>query len=390
MFFFVTYPLVMKKLRIDNIENHDDPVIPRPNPNIQVVKGRGTVSNIASPRFDDMQRNIDGDWRDEQALIDGAARKLRTHVNIEQPKKIITFNKSPDIPFDRSINAYRGCEHGCVYCFARPSHAHHNLSPGLDFETKLFAKPNAATLLRQELAMPGYEVRPIAIGTNTDPYQPIETHYRITRDILEIMLETYHPIGITTKSDRVLRDIDILRKLAEMKLTAVTLSITTLDPDIARTMEPRATVPRRRLAAVKKLTAAGVPCHVNIAPIIPAITDHELEHIAAAAADAGALGLAAIPVRLPWEVAPLFEEWLAAHFPDRANKVMAIIRSLRGGKRNDPRFFHRRRGQGPWADLLRTRMERLRSKYGMDKDRYALRTDLFIPPERHGQMRLDL
>ncbi len=367
-----------------------DPILARPDPNITIVKGRGTVSNGISGRFDDIKRDVDGDWRDNSAEIDGPTRKIRTDVTIEAPKTIITFNKSPDIPFDRSINAYRGCEHGCVYCFARPSHAYHNLSPGLDFETKLFAKPSAAELLKHELAATNYAVRPIAIGTNTDPYQPIEKRYQITRSILEIMLETRHPIGITTKSDRILHDIDLLTDLAALQLTSVALSITTLDNAIARTLEPRAASPKKRLEAIRLLSAAGVSCYVNIAPVIPAITDHELEHIAAAAAEAGATGLAAIPIRLPWEVAPLFEEWLAAHFPDRASKVMTIIRSLRGGKRNDPRFFHRRRGQGPWADLLKNRMERLRSKYGFEKNRYKLRTDIFIPPDPHGQMRLDL
>ncbi|MEM1131747.1 MAG: PA0069 family radical SAM protein [Pseudomonadota bacterium] len=349
-----------------------------------MYKGRGAASNIASSRFDDKQAEMDGDWRDEQEQIDGKQPRPRTQVHVEKPRTIITRNKSPDIPFDRSINAYRGCEHGCIYCYARPTHAYHNLSPGLDFETQLFAKPNAADLLLSELAKPGYTVQPLAIGTNTDPYQPIEGRYRITRSILQVCLDTLHPIGITTKSNRITDDIDLLTKLARRQLTAVAISITTLDGKTARIMEPRAPSPYKRLDAVRRLSAAGIFTNINIAPIIPAITDHELEAIAMEAAKAGAKGIAAIPVRLPHEVAPLFEEWLDAHYPDRAKKVMSIIKSLRGGRKNDPRFFNRFRGQGPWAELLATRMTALRYKYGMNKTRYALRTDLFTPPRHHG------
>lgn len=359
-------------------------VMPRPDPDHYVLKGRGATSNIASSRFDDNQQQTDGDWRDIQQCIDGASRGPATQVYIEKPRKIMTFNTSPDIPFDRSVNAYRGCEHGCIYCFARPSHAYHNLSPGLDFETQLFAKPDAAHLLRTELAKPNYAVQPLAIGTNTDPYQPIEARYRITRSILKVCLETRHPIGITTKSNRITDDIDLLTELAVMRLTAVAISITTLDGHIARIMEPRAPSPYKRLDAVRRLSAAGVHTNVNIAPIIPAITDHELEAIGKAAAQAGAKGLSAIPVRLPHEVAPLFEEWLETHFPDRAKKVMRIIASLRGGQKNDSRYFSRMRGQGPWAELLATRMDNLRRKYRLNKSRYALRTDLFSPPHGYG------
>lgn len=339
---------------------------------------------MASSRFDDPRHSTDADWRDERVLIDGAPPRPSTQIHIENPRSVITFQKSPDIPFDRSINAYRGCEHGCIYCFARPSHAFHNLSPGLDFETQLFVKPNAADLLRDALAKPGYSVQPLAMGTNTDPYQPIEAHYRITRSILEICIETRHPIGITTKSNRIIDDIDLLTHLARMQLTAVAISITTLDSRTARLMEPRAPSPYKRLEAVRRLSAAGIHINVNIAPIIPAITDHELEAIAAAAARAGAKGLSAIPVRLPHEVAPLFEQWLAVHFPDRAKKVMSIIKSLRGGRKNDPRFFNRFRGQGPWADLISARMTALRRKHQMNKSCYSMRTDLFSPPHSHG------
>ena len=357
---------------------------------VRIIKGRGATRNAPPQRFGLPHREEDGDWRDIADDIDGPARKVHTTITTEFPKSILTFNQSPDIPFDRSVNAYRGCEHGCVYCYARPTHAYHDLSPGLDFETKLFAKPNAAALLRQKLAMPKYTVAPIAIGTNTDPYQPIERDYRITRDIVHLMLETRHPIGITTKSDRVLDDIDILAKLAELHLTAVAISVTSLDPRTARLLEPRAPSPLKRLAAVRKLRAAGIPAHVNIAPVIPAITDHEIEAIAAAAAEHDALSISVIPVRLPHEVAPLFEAWLEAHFPDRKDKVMHIIQSIRGGRNNDPNFHTRFQGQGPWADLLHTRTAIARKRFGLARARFGLRCDLFMPPEVNGQMRFML
>ena len=347
-------------------------------------RGRGAVTNQVSSRFALPVYEADGDWLDERALQDGAPAKLRTEVVIEHPKSILTFNKSPDIPFDRSVNAYRGCEHGCIYCYARPSHAYHDLSPGIDFETKLFAKPNADILLRETLSKSNYRPATIAIGTNTDPYQPIESQYRITRRILNLMVETFHPIGITTKSDRILQDIEILDKLARLQLTAVAISITTLDGAIARTLEPRAPAPTRRLAAVKALHERGIPVHVNIAPVIPAITDHEIEAIVETAVDHGAQSVGVIPIRLPHEVAPLFEEWLEAHFPDRRTKVMAIISQMRGGRRNDPNFFSRMKGSGPWADLLRTRIDIARRKNGLGKAEFNLRTDLFRRPVLSG------
>ncbi len=349
---------------------------------------RGATINRTSDRFNLPAREADGDWLDEREEVDGAAPRLRTSVTVERPKSIITRNASPDIGFDRSINPYRGCEHGCIYCFARPTHAFHDLSPGVDFESKLFAKPDAPALLRAELAKPSYSVRSIALGTNTDPYQPIEQHWRITRNILEVLAETRHPLTITTKSDRVTRDIDILRGMAADRLAAVCISVTSLTPEIARTLEPRAPHPRRRLAAVTRLRAAGIPAYVSIAPVVPGITDHEVEHIVEAAAEAGALGAFFLPVRLPFEVAPLFRAWLDAHFPDRAAKVMAIIQSLRGGRDNDPDFFTRMQGQGPWAELLRTRFHIALRKHGLGNMRLDLRTDLFRPPERGGQMRL--
>ncbi|WP_010217542.1 PA0069 family radical SAM protein [Sphingomonas sp. PAMC 26621] len=341
---------------------------------------RGATINSQSSRFALPERAADGDWLDQCESIDGAPPPLRTTVTVERARSIITRNQSPDIGFDRSINPYRGCEHGCIYCFARPSHAYHDLSPGLDFESRLFAKPDAPDLLRKELAKPGYTVAPIAFGTNTDPYQPIESEWRITRGCLEVLAETRHPLTITTKSDRVLGDIDLIARMASDQLVSVALSITSLDPRIAMTLEPRAPAPHRRLAAVRALTAAGVPTYVSIAPVIPAITDHEIEHILEAAAEAGAKAAFFIPVRLPWEVAPLFKAWLEAHFPDRAGKVMATIAALRDGRENNPGFFTRMRGSGPWADLLRTRFTIACRKHGLDQKRIALRTDLFRPP----------
>lgn len=353
-----------------------------------VVKGRGAPDNLVPTRFNLKERVADGDWLDTRSDLDGGPPPLKTMVTEEYAKSILSFNSSPDIPFDRSVNAYRGCEHGCVYCFARPTHAYHDLSPGQDFESRLFAKPNAAEILRKTLAKPGYRPAPIAIGTNTDPYQPIERTYRITRSILKLMVETSHPIVITTKSARVLEDMDYLTALAARQLTGVAISVTSLDPQIARTLEPRASSPATRLAAVRKLAEAGVYTHVNIAPIIPGITDHEIEAIAAAAAENGASSISWIPVRLPHEVAPLFRNWLDAHFPERASKVMNQIRDMRGGKDNDAEFFTRMRGQGPWAELMRTRMNIAKRKHGLDSSKWNVRSDLFVAPNLDGQLTL--
>lgn len=349
---------------------------------------RGATRNEASRRFRLPERLADGDWLDAQPAVDGELPPLRTEVTVEKPKTIITRNTSPDIPFDRSVNAYRGCEHGCIYCFARPSHAYHDLSPGLDFETRLFAKPDAPALLRAELARPGYSPAPLAMGTNTDPYQPIEARFGITRGLLEVLASCDHPVTITTKSDRVARDLDLLGPMAAKGLAVVVLSVTSLDPAIARTIEPRAPHPEKRLAAVARLAAAGIPVFVSISPVIPAITDHEMEAILARAAAAGARGAFYLPVRLPHEVAPLFRAWLDAHFPERAAKVMAIVRSLRGGRDNDPAFFSRMQGAGPWADLLRARFRRACRSAGLSNERIRLRTDLFRAPARDGQLSL--
>ena len=348
---------------------------------------RGATENRTSTRFNLPHREVDGDWLEEREAIDGPLAPRKTTVQVLHPKTIITYNQSPDIGFDRSAQPYNGCEHGCIYCFARPTHAYHDLSPGLDFESRLFAKPDAAALLRAELRKPGYAVAPIALGTNTDPYQPIESDWRITRGIIEVLAETQHPLTITTKSDRVLRDLDLLAPMAAQGLAGVGLSITSLDPKIAATLEPRAPHPERRLKAVRALADAGVPVYVSIAPVIPAITDHELEHLVERAAEAGARACFFIPVRLPHEVAPLFRAWLDTHFPDRAAKVMATIHSLRGGRDNDPNFFTRMQGAGPWADLMRTRFRIAVRKHGLDQRSAPLRTDLFRPPAgRQGEL----
>ena len=346
---------------------------------VESNKGRGATRNATSTRFNLKQRVVEGEWLDQVEALDGVAPR-RTTVTIEHPRTILTRNNSPDIGFDRSVNAYRGCEHGCIYCFARPTHAFHDLSPGVDFESRLFVKSTAAQLLHSALARPGYECRPIAMGTNTDPYQPIEERWKITRSVIELLVETRHPFTITTKSDRVLRDIDLIKQAADLRLASVAISVTTLDPRIARTLEPRAARPAKRLAAMKALNQAGVPCYVAIAPVIPHITDHELERIIEAAVDAGAPGGFYLPVRLPHEVAPLFRAWLDEHFPDRARKVMATIQAMRGGRDNDPGFFSRMRGSGPWAELLRTRFELAAKKHGLPQAKFALRTDLFEPP----------
>ncbi|QIG80349.1 PA0069 family radical SAM protein [Stakelama tenebrarum] len=342
---------------------------------------RGATGNRQSGRFGLPEREADGDWLDTRETIDGAPPPLRTTVTVETPRTIITRNSSPDIPFDRSINPYRGCEHGCIYCFARPTHAYHDLSPGLDFETRLFAKPDAPALLREALARPGYACRAIAFGTNTDPYQPIEREWRIMRGCLEVLAETRHPVTITTKSDRITRDIDLLAPMAEQGLASAMISITSLDPAVAMTLEPRAPHPERRLTAVRRLADAGIPVFVSIAPVVPMITDYEIEHILERAAESGAWAASFIPVRLPHEVAPLFRDWLEAHFPDRAGKVMATIRSVRGGDRdNDPQFFSRMQGQGVWADLMRKRFRIAARRYGLDREAPRVRTDLFRPP----------
>ncbi|MHA7818492.1 MAG: PA0069 family radical SAM protein [Erythrobacter sp.] len=355
-------------------------------------RGRGAASGRASNRFNLPARKTDGDWRDHVEALDGPPVKLLTTVTEERPKTILNFNSSPDIPFDRSINAYRGCEHGCIYCFARPTHAYHDLSPGLDFETQLFAKPDAARLLRETLAKPRYRPNPIAMGTNTDPYQPIEGRYRITRQLLEVCLDARHPVTITTKSDRVLRDLDLIEELARQRLVAVAISVTTLDPRLSGILEPRCPTPKKRLAALARLVETGVQVHCSISPIIPAITDEFMEAIVGRAAELGVRSIGWIPLRLPHEVAPLFREWLDVHFPDRAGKVMSIVRSIRAkdgvGRDNDPDFFTRMRPSGLWADLLRTRFRVACRRAGIEAPTFELDCSRFRRPETGGQLRL--
>ena len=356
------------------------------------IHGRGAQSGAVPQRFGLAAREADGDWLDQAEGIDGPGPKLRTTVTEEHPKTIVNFNKSPDVPFDRSINAYRGCEHGCIYCFARPTHAFHDLSPGIDFETRLFAKPDAARLLRETLARPGYKPAPIAMGTNTDPYQPIEDRYRITRAVLEVCLDTRHPVTITTKSARVMRDLDVLVELARLRLTHVGISVTSLDPKLSGLLEPRASAPAKRLAALGKLAEAGVPTHVSIAPVIPAITDEFMERILGEAAARGVPSASWIMLRLPHEVAPLFREWLAVHYPDRAGKVMAIVQSVRanqyGGRDNDPNWFTRMKPQGIWAELFRTRFRLACRRLGLNKARLDLDATQFRRPALDGQLSL--
>ncbi|MGL5012067.1 MAG: PA0069 family radical SAM protein, partial [Paracoccaceae bacterium] len=296
---------------------------------------------------------------------------------------------SPDLPFDRSINPYRGCEHGCVYCYARPSHAFLNLSPGLDFETRLIARPGIDQVLAGELRKPGYKVAPMAIGTNTDPYQPIEGEYRVMRGVLEVLAAFGHPVWVTTRGVLIERDLDVLGAMAGRGLAAVSVSLTTLDAGLARKMEPRAPTPARRLGMIRALAGAGVPVRVQMSPVIPALTDHEMEAVLEAAAEAGASHATSIPLRLPLEVAGLFRDWVEAHFPDRAARVMGRVRELHGGQDYDAAFGVRMTGQGVWAELHKARMQAARRRYGLERGLPGLRCDLFRVPERAGdQLRL--
>ncbi|MFC4347472.1 PA0069 family radical SAM protein [Kordiimonas lipolytica] len=342
-------------------------------------RGRGAVSN-ATGRFESLKRvrSHDG-WLGEEPT-----ETLRTSVTEEDAKHILIKNNSPDIPFDRSINAYRGCEHGCVYCFARPTHAFLGLSPGLDFESKLFAKPNAAELLKQEISRKGYVAKPIAMGTNTDPYQPIEKERRITRELLKVLMEHDHPVTIVTKSRLVVRDLDLLAPMAEKGLVKVALSVTTLDRKLARAMEPRASTPQRRLDAIRLLSDAGVPTGVMFAPVIPALNDHEMEAVLSAAAHAGAKEAGYILLRLPLELTDLFEEWLDEHYPDRKSRVLNRLKELRGGKLNDPRFKHRMKGSGFEADLMRQRFTNLCRRLRLNTEKLELATDQFRKPVLEG------
>lgn len=359
------------------------PIDLQPPPAPQVLKGRGAVSNLAH-RFESTRRDVDGDPLDVDTCDDDPLPPLKTSVALETARSLITYNDSPDIPFDRSINPYRGCEHGCTYCYARPTHSYLNLSPGLDFETKLVAKRNASDLLRRELAAPSYTVAHIAIGTATDAYQPIERELRITRAVLEVLSEARHPFGVVTKSALIERDIDLLAPLAAEGVAEVFISVTTLDPQLSRILEPRAASPLRRLRAIETLTRAGVPVHVNVAPVIPFINEPEIERILEAAARAGAVKSHYTVLRLPWEVSPLFEQWLAAHFPERAQRVLNRVRDMREGKNYDARFGARMKGTGTWAALVRQRFDKGSAKFGLNRKCPDLRADLFVAPRSAG------
>ena len=340
-------------------------------------RGRGAQSN-ASGRYEPLARiAFDDGWRSLDELP-----VFKTQVTIDATRKIITRNASPDIGFDRSINPYRGCEHGCVYCFARPTHAYLGLSPGLDFESKLFVKPEAAELLAKELSAPGYEPRVIAIGTNTDPYQPIERRYKVMRRILEVLDRAGHPVGIVTKSALVLRDLDILARMAERKLAKVALSVTTLDPELARKMEPRAATPMRRLETLRRLAQVGVPTTVMVAPVIPALNDMEIERILDAAQAAGVREAGYVLLRLPLEVRDLFREWLKENFPHREEHVFKLVRDMRGGKDYDSKWFERQKGRGPYAYLIGRRFELACEKLGLNVAKSKLTTEHFRHPKK--------
>ena len=348
-------------------------------------RGRGAVSN-RSGRFEpESVERFDDGWGSLEALP-----PLATDVKEERAKSLITRNSSPDIGFDRSINPYRGCEHGCSYCFARPDHAYVGLSPGLDFETRLFAKSNAAEALERDLSAPGYRPKTIALGTATDPYQPIERERKLTRAVLEVLERTGHPVGIVTKSALVLRDVDILGRMAARGLAKVAISVTTLDRRLARSMEPRASAPARRLEAIRVLAEAGVPVSVLFAPVIPALNDAELEAVLAAAATMGAKEAGYVLLRLPLEVAEIFKGWLEAAYPDRYRHVMSILRAMRGGKDYDAEFGARMKGGGPYAWTLGRRFEIAAKKLGLNERRLSLRSDLFEPPRRHDSGQLSL
>lgn len=342
---------------------------------IRPDRNRGRSAGInPSGRFEPVSRHVfDDGWDSLEELP-----PFKTEVQVEKPRTIITRNESPDISFDRSINPYRGCEHGCVYCFARPTHAFMGLSPGLDFESKLFAKPDAARLLDKELSKDGYQPRTIAIGTNTDPYQPIEKQYRIMREILEVLEARGHPVGIVTKSALVTRDIDILSRMAERGLAKVALSVTTMDRMLARTMEPRASTPTKRLEAIRQLSDAGIPASVMVAPIIPGLTDQEMERILDSARAAGAREAGYVVLRLPLEVSPIFKDWLLRHYPDRYRHVMSLIRSMRDGKDYDSEWGKRMKGAGPYAWQIGRRFEITAKRLGLNAERRTLRTDQFV------------
>ncbi|WP_281982424.1 PA0069 family radical SAM protein [Thalassorhabdomicrobium marinisediminis] len=342
------------------------------------ARGRGAVSNAVS-RFEPYARvAVDDGW---EAPVEGM---LRTEVAVEAPRRVISRNTSPDVPFDRSVNPYRGCEHGCVYCFARPGHAWLGLSPGQDFESRLVARPTAPQVLADELRKPHYQPATLAIGTYTDPYQPIEKEHEIMRGLLRVLQDFRHPVSIVTKGTLIERDIDILAAMAADNLATVGISVTTLDPKVSRLMEPRVPSPERRLQVIERLAAAGIPVRVMASPLVPALTDHELEGILQAGRDAGARAATSLMLRLPAEVAPLFQEWLHVHFPDRAERVLNRVRELHGGKLYEADFGTRMTGQGVWAQQMQARLRIARKRLGLADTLPPLRCDLFRPPPRVG------
>ncbi|UCC14778.1 MAG: PA0069 family radical SAM protein [Gammaproteobacteria bacterium] len=348
--------------------------------------GRGASSNPRS-RFDTLVIEPVHDGWDSDGESDAA---LKTELIKDDSKSVIARNSSPDVPFDQSINPYRGCEHGCAYCYARPTHAWLGLSPGLDFETKILFKPDAAHLLREELSRPGYRCSTITLGTNTDPYQPAESTLKLTRSVLEVLSDCRHPVSIVTKSALIERDIDLLAPMANLGLASVMVSVTTLDDDLKRRLEPRTASPSRRLKTIRTLSEASIPVGVLVAPVIPAINDQEIEAILAASGDAGACNAAYILLRLPHEVAPLFEEWLRLHYPRRSDKVMSLVSQARGGRLNDPRFGHRMSGHGPWAEMIRQRFRKSCRRAGIPIGEHRdLDTTAFSrPPAQSGQLDL--
>jgi DNA repair photolyase len=351
------------------------------------LKGRGSLSNPAG-RFDRTGiEAVDDGWVQEEA-----PESVATSVQPDRAKGVITTNDSPDIGFEQSINPYRGCEHGCIYCYARPSHAYMGLSSGLDFETKLFYKHDAAKVLEAELSHPRYVCKQIMLGSNTDPYQPLERRLQVTRSILTVLAKCRHPVSIVTKGVLVARDIDLLAEMANQNLASVAMSLTTLDADVKRTLEPRAASPQARLKVIRQLVSAGVPTGVLVAPVVPAITDHEMESILEAAKEAGASSASYVLLRLPYEVKDLFREWLAQHYPQRANHVMSLVRDARGGRDNDPNFGTRMRGTGAYAELLRSRFQVATRRLGFNSPRHVeLTRTLFRPPGPAGsQLQLEL
>jgi DNA repair photolyase len=342
------------------------------------VKGRGTVWALEHRFSRDAREAFDDGWGTLEQAAHEETLAPATQIIEERARSILAANDSPDIGFDLSINPYRGCEHGCIYCYARPTHSYLNLSPGLDFETRIIAKVNAAERLREAFAQPGYRPLPLNIGSATDAYQPAERRLRITRSVIEVMRDHAHPFSLITKSAGVERDLDLIAPMAEKRLAAVYVSITTLDPALARLLEPRAASPQRRLRTLKTLAEAGVPMGVSVSPVIPFINEPELERIVEAAHEAGARSAFSIVLRLPWEVNPLFQNWLAQHFPDRAARVMARLREMRGGHDNDGRFGHRMTGQGLWAQLLRQRFEKVCARLGMNRERVELDLSRFV------------